>query len=552
MRLGGRFAKDERGTIAIVSAVSLPVVIGAGALAVDVGSVYLDRRAAQAAVDLAAMAAASDVSNASANARATVTQNRFPADAPLTVELGVYTPDASVAAGNRFRVAPASNANAARVTLRTATNLYFGRMLTGSGSYPVTTVATAARSALAAFAIGSRLASLDGGLLNQLLGSMLGGSLSLSAMDYRALADAKLDLFDFMNALATRARITAGTYDSVLSSDVKIGDVIAAMSDAARTGGATSTAVNALSTISRGLGDPSATVTGRSLLDAGPYDALALGQRPATSATVSALDILAATAQLANGQHQVEANLNLGVPGILSAKLALTIGERPVGTSWVTVGSEGASVHTAQTRILLTVNVAGNGTIAAVNLPIYIEVAAGTAKLDALACASNMRNATATLAVTPGVVDAWIGNVSAADMANFRSAPSPAAANLVDTPALGISGRAHATIANTSPKRVPFTYADITAQTKKTVTTTNFTSSLTSRLIGDLSMSVRLGPLNLGIPALLTQSVATILASATAPIDTVLAHVLATLGVGLGQADVWMLGIRCDGAVLVN
>jgi uncharacterized membrane protein len=552
MRWGRRFAKDERGTIAIVSAVSLTVVIGAGALAVDVGSVYLDRRAAQAAVDLAAMAAASDVNNASANARATVTQNRFPADAPLTVELGVYTPDASVAAGNRFRVSPVSNANAARVTLRTATNLYFGRMLTGSGSYPVTTVATAARSALAAFAIGSRLASLDGGLLNQILGSMLGGSLSLTAMDYRALADAKLDLFDFMNALATRARITAGTYDSVLSSDVKIGDVIAAMSDAARTGGATSTAVNALSTISRGLGDPSATVTGRSLLDAGPYDALALGQRPATSATVSALDILAATAQLANGQHQVEANLNLGVPGILSAKLALTIGERPVGTSWVTVGSEGASVHTAQTRILLTVNVAGNGTIAAVNLPIYIEVAAGTAKLDALACASNMRNATATLAVTPGVVDAWIGNVSAADMANFRSAPSPAAANLVDTPALGISGRAHATIANTSPKRVPFTYADITAQTKKTVTTTNFTSSLTSRLIGDLSMSVRLGPLDLGVPALLTQSVATILANATAPIDTVLANVLATLGVGLGQADVWMLGIRCDGAVLVN
>jgi uncharacterized membrane protein len=106
MRWGRRFAKDERGTIAIVSAVSLTVVIGAGALAVDVGSVYLDRRAAQAAVDLAAMAAASDVNNASANARATVTQNRFPADAPLTVELGVYTPDASVAAAIGFAYRP--------------------------------------------------------------------------------------------------------------------------------------------------------------------------------------------------------------------------------------------------------------------------------------------------------------------------------------------------------------------------------------------------------------------------------------------------------------
>jgi len=31
----------------------------------------------------------------------------------------------------------------------------------------------------------------------------------------------------------------------------------------------------------------------------------------------------------------------------------------------------------------------------------------------------------------------------------------------------------------------------------------------------------------------------------------VLNSALQTLGVGLGQADVWMLGVRCDGAVLV-
>jgi uncharacterized membrane protein len=439
------------------------------------------------------------------------------------------------------------------VTLHTSTNLYFGRVLTGADSYPITTVATAARSALAAFAIGSRLASVDGGLLNQILGSMLGGSLSLSVMDYRALADVRLDMFDFMNALATRARITGTTYDSLLSSDVKIGDVFAAMTDAARTAGAGSTAISALGAITHALRNPSTTIAGRTLVDAGPYNALGLGQKPAVSAALSALDILAATAQAANGQHQIAADLNLTIPGILGAKLLLTVGERPVGTSWVTVGSEGASVHTAQTRILLTVNVAGNGSIAAINLPIYIEIAAGTAKLAALACAAaDVRNSSAALAVTPGIVNAWIANVSANDMTNFRTAPNPGPATLVDTPALGITGRAHATIANISPQRVSFTYAEITAQTKKTVSTTSFASSLTSRLLGDLSMSVRLGPLNLGIPQLLTQSVGTILGNVATPVDAILANVLATLGVGLGQADVWMLGIRCDGAVLVN
>jgi uncharacterized membrane protein len=58
--------------------------------------------------------------------------------------------------------------------------------------------------------------------------------------------------------------------------------------------------------------------------------------------------------------------------------------------------------------------------------------------------------------------------------------------------------------------------------------------------------------LGLGVPQALTGQVAGILAGATAPIDRLLADVLASLGVGLGQADVWVPGIRCDGAVLVN
>lgn len=550
----GRFSSDERGSVAILAALSLVLVVGVSALAVDVGTAYLDRRAAQASADLAAIAAASDLANARANALATVAQNHLASGAAIDVELGTYTPDGALPVAARFKSATAPAANAARVTLRTRTELYFGRVLTGERSYAVTTTATAARSALGAFAIGSRLASLDGGLLNQILGGMLGGKVSLSAMDYRALADLKLDLFDFMSALATRARVSGPTYESLLGADVTVGNALAAMLDAARTAGAASAAVNALDAVTRALGNGAAGVPGRALLDAGPYDTLAIGQKPATSVALSALDLLAATAQAANGRNQIAATLDLGVPGILAAKLLLAIGERPVGTSWVTIGSEGASVHTAQTRVLLTVTVAGSGSIAAVNLPIYVEVAAGTAKLDTLACAAaDVRNSSAALAVTPGVVDAWIGDVGTTAMTNFRTAPNPGAAALVDTPALGITGRAHATISNTTPRRVSFTYADIAAQTKKTVSTTSFTASLVSRLIGDLSMSVRLGPLNLGIPALLTQSVSAILGNIAAPVDGVLADVLATtLGVGLGQADVWMLGIRCDGAVLVN
>jgi uncharacterized membrane protein len=136
-------------------------------------------------------------------------------------------------------------------------------------------------------------------------------------------------------------------------------------------------------------------------------------------------------------------------------------------------------------------------------------------------------------------------------MANFSTAPNPPAVNIVNLGIIQVSARAHATMANTSPTNVNFSYSDIQAQTKKTVSTTGYTSSLTSSLLKDLSLTVNLGPLGLPIPGI-GPLVTSIISGATSSIDTLLASVLQSLGVGLGQADVWVTGVRCDGAVLVN
>jgi uncharacterized membrane protein len=50
----------------------------------------------------------------------------------------------------------------------------------------------------------------------------------------------------------------------------------------------------------------------------------------------------------------------------------------------------------------------------------------------------------------------------------------------------------------------------------------------------------------------LSPLVRAIIGGATHSVDALLASVLQTLGIGLGQADVWVTGVRCDGAVLVN
>ena len=350
--------------------------------------------------------------------------------------------------------------------------------------------------------------------------------------------------------MASRLQVTGATYSSVLSSNAKITDVLGAMIDAEKLQyGSQHTAVRALMAVSDAVGPSTAKLPLSSIVDVGPYGGLTTGQKPKLGVSASTLDMLSAVAQVANGQHQVEVGLNLGIPGIAAATLKVAIGERPQGTSWVTVGAAGASVYTAQTRILLTVQIAGTAPASVVNVPIYVDIASGHAKLTALTCGfPDVSTSKVTLGVTPGVVDAWIGEVSNAQFTNFTSPPNPGSATLVNIAGLKVTGRAHASVANMSATPMSFTYPDIMRQTKKTVGTTDFTRSLLTRLFDDLDLNV--AGLALG-GSVVTGLVSGALSSATSPIDQALSLVLSTLGVGLGQADVWVMNVRCDGAVLV-
>jgi uncharacterized membrane protein len=546
-----RFRSDQRGNIAIMSAGGMILAVCCAALGVDVGTIAADRRKTQTAADLAAIVAASNLGNATNAAQAAVTTNNYPASALVGVELGTYTANSAVAAQSRFVTPATGTANAARVTLQTATPLYFSHFFTGSNNFTIKTTATATTTAMASFSIGSRLASLNGGLLNSVLGSMLGTTLSLSVMDYNALLSARIDAFSFLSALATRVSLTGVTYDTLLKSNIKIGDILAAALSAQQSANGSGTATTALSTISQASASVTTKITPGTLIDAGPYANLIVGAKPKDGVSISLYDLLQATAGIANGTNQIASSVNLGLPGIASASLIATIGARPQGSGWVAVGTQGVSVHTAQTRVLLSIQLIGSGSASLVNLPVYVEVASGTATLNKVSCGyPNVNTSTVTLGVTPGIVDAWIGNVTAADLNNVSTKPNPGPAPLVNLLGIPIvTAKAHAGMGNTTPVSVNFSYSDIAAQTKKTVNTTNFTSSLTGSLLGDLNISV-LG-LGLAIPGL-GGLVTSIISGATSSIDQLLAATLASLGVGIGQADVWVSGIRCDGAVLVN
>lgn len=574
MRKFRNFASDERGATAILFAISLVALLGFGAMAVDVGSFFYEKRKLQTANDLAALAAAGDIPHAQAAAQASVTKNGFQGGNILSTQPGIYTPDPAKRPEDRFVPGPAATANAVKIDMRTLTPLLLGRAFAASsttkpvpgttpapavqvsfdtGDVPIGSSAIAYRDAQAAFAIGSRLLKLEGGLLNGLLSSLLGGGVSLSVMDYDALIKARVDLFDFSKHLATRLNLTAATYDDVLKANAKLGDVLSAIVDAsrdndARSGTATAALGKLASVAASGL-----PVDLSKLVSFGPAgDRPASGPKP-LAASVSALDIVSAVAQIANGKRQIDVGLALNLPGIAAINLKLGIGERPVGGAMVRVGRTGSSVHTAQTRLLLTVDLVGSGAASLVRLPVYLELAAATAKLNAVQCSpGDVTTSRVTLGVRPAVVDAWIGQVSMTEFNNFSTAPNPPAATLVNVIGLAkVSARAHVTMTNLAETPVNFSYAEILRGDKKTTSTQDFVATLLGRLVGDLELKVEALGLGIGLPGL-DGLVSGIVGNAVTPLDQLLNGVLGTLGIGLGQADTWVTGVRCGGAVLVK
>lgn len=554
--LAPTFLRQCQGAVAPLAAIILTVMIGFAAIGVDVGSFYLARRTLQTAADLAAIAAANDMPRARAAALASITAAGYPPETLTALQTGVYAANKAMPVDRRFASAGSQPGNAVRLELRSRTPMIFGKALLfltgqaadgGQGGVELTVRATATSSRFVSLSIGSRLADLNGGLPNALLGALLGTKVSLSAMDYDALASANIDLFGFSKALAGQLGLSAASYREVLTANVRTGQLLNAAVSAARTSGGNAAAVAALVSLGNAAATASGVVNLSRLIDLGAFSDMPIDGRPLIGARINALDLVRAIAELAGSGRLVRASVNLGLPGIASVALSIAVGERPVGRAWLAVGAETVSVHTAQTRVLLDVSLVGDSTFALIHLPLYLEIAAATATVPRISCSDG----SVQVAVRPAVTDVWIGSVGEAEMTNMQARPAPKPATLVNIPLLArISGRAHVTVSNMDDVNLGFSASDIATGQPKVADTRNFLTSLTASLLGDLRLYVdnfSLLPVDV-MGGLLAKT----LAKVTAPVDTLLYQTLDLLGVGLGSADVWVHGIRCDGAVLVG
>jgi uncharacterized membrane protein len=111
-----------------------------------------------------------------------------------------------------------------------------------------------------------------------------------------------------------------------------------------------------------------------------------------------------------------------------------------------------------------------------------------------------------------------------------------------------VTGSANATVGNTTPVAVPFSYSDIQSKVVKSTSTTDFAGSLISSLVGKTTLTVAPLAALPTLPALVTG----ILTAAETPLDQLLTSVLQTAGVHLGVADTWVDGARCGAALLAG
>jgi len=536
---------DRRGAAAMLLALSMTALTGVAAVSVDLGTAYLAKRQLQGVADAAVLAAAADnvAADGQAAARSVIDRNAVSGVTIDALTPGLYRRDAAIAPAERF-LADAGTPNAARLTLRREIPLFFGRMLLGRPTMTVRASATAARMDYAAFSIGTRLASLSGGLPNDLLSALAGTSLNLSVLDGQGLVSANLDILRVADALKLRVGQAGATYADLLGTELPLGDILLAMAEAAPD----QPTRDILTRIAPQL-------TGRARL-AEMIDLGIIGTNTASDGTtrieVSAFALLRTVLELSRGDTYA-LDLDLGVPGLASTKVKLLSGRGDTRSPWLTVTqAKDVVVRTARSRIYLEIGLlSGVAGIASLRVPIVVDLAEAQARLTAISCGGNMSGRGVTLAVTPSIGSAAIADISAASLSNLNAAPAtqPAVlANIIGV--IRVTAQSGLSIGGTQAQSLFFSEADINAQRSKSVSTHDAVTGLTASLaqnvklsVTTLGITVQTGPV---VSALGTQ-----LRTLGPILDPLLDQLTGLLGVRLGEADARVDRMRCGVPLLV-
>lgn len=535
---------DCRGNITMLLAGGLVMLAGSAAFAVDTGSLYLEKRRLQGVADAAALSAVNS-QGPDAAARSAMAANQAGDASIEKLEQGAYSPDSTVAPAARFSAS--GSGNAVRLTVGRDVPLFFGKFLTGRPTARVSVTAMAARVDLASFSIGSRLASVGGGLPGQILSGLAGTELNLNALDAQGLVNTDIDILAFSDALRTQANLQGMTFGETLAAHVPLPKALAAMAAATGNSGAQA----ALRAIAARV--PPITVQLSRIVDLGPLSGETQAD-PARPIKADGYALVREMLQIATGKRQVDLDLGAAVPGVAATKVALAIGERAAQSPWLAVAKDhSVKLRTAQTRLYVDARVGGSGLLSAVqvHLPLFVELATAEASLRSISCPTPS-TATVGLDVTTAAGQVAIGDVDTGALDNFGTAITPSRATMVKLSGLAeVTGESNIKLGGMSPQQVTFTAQEIAAGKSRGVSTHDLGAGVAASLIRDVDLQV--GSLGLGVNlSVVTATVGTVLQAAAGPLDSLLTDLTGLLGVGVGEADVRVNGVRCGKPILVG
>lgn len=536
---------DRRGNVSMLLAAAMTMLIATAAMAIDAGTLFLEKRRLQGIADAAALAAASDPATANAGAQAAIDANHHGDVRLRDLTSGSYTADTAIAIGDRFQPGGAS-ANAVQVTLESSVPSFFSRALTGAATTSISAHATAARIDMAAFSIGSRLAAVQGGLPNALLSGLAGTDLGLSISDYNALVSGRVDILKFSESLRTSLSLDVATFGEALKAQATLPQVASAL--AAATDDAEAAVV--LRAIAAKL--PATRIVPMDVIDLGSLGT-SVSVDPARPVTVDAFSVLRAVLEIGSATRQILAGVNLGIPGIAAAKVMIGIGERPAHSPWLAVSAaHKIIIRTAQTRLFIEATLAGIAAgLGTVRVPFFVELASAQASLASVSCAQGRANATATLEVTPSIGSVSIADFDAGGFADFTTPLALRPALLAKVPLISVTGFADLHLGGARPQTVRFSADDIANHRVLTVSTDDLVQGVAASLVRQVDLRANVIGLGLGAGAA-TATLGGVLSLAAPALDSVLDAVTGLAGVRVGQADVWVNGVRCGTPVLVS
>jgi tight adherence protein G len=529
--------KDERGAIIVLAAVGLVMAMIFAGLAVDLGFIAQEARTNQKVADLAALDAVRTLpADPTAAAQASGRRNGL-----TTVTAPNFLVEAGKVTGGAFSVTPLSSATAVRVTVASLHTNKFPFLSSGQN---VKRRGVASIDDRAQFSVGSKLATLnptDNTALNKVMTAILGTSpaINLDVVSYKGLAGGTVSLADLV-----AADPTLGSPDSLLTSSVSVKKLAQASLTALnnKAAGGDTAAAAAKTPLATFAGNINSTLMVR-LGDMLDFEQPADPASAAANAQLNVFDLITGAGEVGmfNGTNAVSIpNFTLGIAGLVSATLKLTIIEPPkisalgparydtTAASWVTKAT------TAQVKVELDTHITVGscgflGTCVDLTMPLILSAAKATGSLTDVRCPAGSSTQQADILVDTAGSNATANNVLSVHLLGIPVVPD---LDAVSTNVIVAGGTTSPALTFTGP---PFpTPIQSTAATGAGLATAT-QSQLT--LLGIIPV----GP------------VLTLLSPTMAAIDNqIFAPVFNALGLSVGGADVQTLRIECSFPSLVG